>query len=186
MKKTTSPYVKIKKSGIHNNGAFATKRIPKGTRIIEYVGEQITKKEADKRIKAIEEKAAMTGIPETYYIFTKDDKHDIDGDVPWNTAKWFNHSCDPNCESEDDEGQIWVLAKRDIAKGEELTYDYGFEFGEEGYENLICRCGSENCVGYIIRQKDWPALKKHLANERKTAKKAYKRWPVDSASIVAA
>lgn len=169
MKKVTSPYVLIKKSGIHNKGAFAKKFIPKGAKVIEYVGEKISKKEGDRRIEEIEKRAKEKGIIETYYIFTLDKKWDIDGDVPWNPAKWFNHSCEPNCETENEDGKIWVVSMRDIQKGEELTYDYGFRFGE-GYESLKCNCGSDKCVGYVITRKDWPELKKELDGK-------YKKWP---------
>ena len=70
---------------------------------------------------------------------------DIDGNVKYNTARFINHSCDPNCETDVIRGHIWVIALRDIKKGEELAYNYNYEY--EDYEDHKCRCGSNRCVG---------------------------------------
>jgi len=160
-KPTTSEYIIVKGSSIHHKGVFAAKDIPKDTKIIEYVGEKISKKETEMRTMGIGKNQ--------YYFFEVDKRWDIDGDVDYNTAKYINHSCDPNCYIEIESAHIWVVADRDIKKGEELSYDYGWSL--DGFEETPCCCGKKNCVGYIVAQEDWPKLKKKIAKrKRKLAK----------------
>jgi SET domain-containing protein len=139
--------VQLGRSGVHGWGVFARDFIPQGERLIEYVGERITKAEALRRDEARRARLAAGGDG-CVYIFEVTQRHDIDGDVPWNPARRINHSCAPNCESEDDRGRIWIVALRDIAPGEELTYDYGFSLSEG--RNHRCRCGAAECVGFIV------------------------------------
>ncbi len=146
---TTSPWVRRGLSGIHGSGLYAIKPIPAGTRIIEYVGERITKREADRRDDLRRAKIEEGGDA-CVYIFELNKRHDIDGDVPWNTARLINHSCKPNCEPEVLRGHIWIMATRDIATGEELGYDYGFDY--ENWQEHPCRCGVPDCFGYIVRR----------------------------------
>lgn len=155
----SNEFIVVGGSKIHKNGVFAKKDIPKGTKIIEYVGEKITKAEADKRINKQYEKAEKNGDG-SVYIFELNKKYDIDGNVDYNPAKFINHSCSPNSETEIIRGHIWIIAIKDIKKGEEITFDYGFN--TEGYEDFPCKCGSENCVGYIVSQEEWSKLKKKL------------------------
>lgn len=129
--------VEFRQSAIDRLGGFARVDIPAGTRVIEYVGERISKAEALRRCEANNE-----------YIFTLDDMHDLDGNVPWNPARLLNHSCAPNCEAELDGERIWILALRDIQAGEELTFNYGYDL--ENYREHPCRCGTSDCVGYIV------------------------------------
>jgi SET domain-containing protein len=161
---TESKWMEVKKSPIHALGVFAARDIPKGTKIIEYVGEKVTKKESDKRsdrdLDANSENEEMGAV----YIFELDDKYDIDGNVTWNTARLINHSCNPNCETEDNDSYIWIEASRDINKGEELSYNYGYDL--ESYEDHPCKCGSENCVGFIVDEDHWPKLKKLLTKNK--------------------
>ena len=147
----------INKSNIHNTGVFAKKDISKGTKIIEYVGEIISKKEADKRAEEQLKKSNNHTSDGGVYIFELNKKYDIDGNVPWNKAKSINHSCDPNAETEDIQGHIWILALKDIKKGEEITYNYGYNFKD--YQEHPCNCGSKNCAGYILAEKHWKKLK---------------------------
>jgi SET domain-containing protein len=85
--------------------------------------------------------------------------------VSWNLAKYINHSCDPNCETDIIRGKIWINAIKDIKKGEELTYDYGYDM--DCYEDHPCRCDSKNCVGYIVRSNlRWRVLRK-IQNKKK-------------------
>ena len=86
-------------------------------------------------------------------------KYIIDGDFKYNTARLINHSCNPNCEVSGTGLKVWVYAIRDIKKGEELTYDYGFGF-DEYYKDFPCRCRSKNCVGYIVRSESRWRIKK--------------------------
>ena len=86
------------------------------------------------------------------YLFNLNKRYDLDGDFKFNTARLINHSCNPNCEVLEDKGrQLWIFAMRDIKKNEELTYDYGFSFDKD-YKQYVCKCGSKNCVGYIVRE----------------------------------
>ena len=158
MKKTTSQYITVKKSGIHSTGVFAKKDIPVDTKIIEYVGEKVTHAEADKR----------TGSK--VFAFILNSRYCIDGDVSYNTAKYINHSCDPNAEVDIIKGHIWIMSMRDIKKGEEITYNYNFDFDPEDYKEHPCKCGSKRCVGYIMDEDDWPKLKRHLKKKKRPKK----------------
>lgn len=158
MKPTTSEYVEVRDSKIHANGVFAAKDIPAGTKLIEYVGEKITKAESERRADKVLDASKDNPELGAVYIFTLNSKHDIDGNVKWNTARLINHSCDPNCESEIDRGHIWISSIKDIKKGDELSYDYGYDV--DNYEEHICKCGSKNCVGHIVSQDQWGKLKR--------------------------
>lgn len=149
-KPTTSEYVDVRGSAIHNKGIFAKKDIPKGTRIIEYVGEKITSAESDKRADRQLDASKKNSETGAVYLFELNSKYYIDGNVSWNTAKYINHTCDPNCESDVIRGHIYVIASRDIKKGEELSYDYGYD--ADHYKDHPCKCGSKKCKGYIVSQ----------------------------------
>jgi uncharacterized protein len=164
MKMTDSEYILRKRSAIHGYGIFAKKDIPSGTRIIEYVGEKITKAEAERRGPMLIEYAQNHHEQGAVYLFVLNKKYDIDGHVPYNTAKYINHSCDPNCETDIIRGKIWVIAKRNIAQGEELSYNYGYDL--DTFQDHPCRCGSFRCVGYIVDEDAWPKLKKLLQSKK--------------------
>ena len=119
---------KVRKSKIHGNGVFATKRIKKNTKIIEYIGEKIIKSEGDKRSAKRIKKYLNSELDGSVYIFELNKKYDIDGSPLYNKARYINHSCDPNCEVEIIEEKIWITAIKDIKKTDELSYDYGYEF----------------------------------------------------------
>lgn len=160
------PRVAVRDDGIHGKSLFLKENVKKGEKIIEYVGEKVTKTEAERRIDVIDQKVARTGKPAEYYIFELNKTHDIDGDVSWNKAKYINHSCDPNCEIDIIRGHIWVLALRDISAGEELHYDYAWDIDDD-YADRPCYCGSKHCMGYIMNDKKWPAFVKRLRKEGK-------------------
>tara|TARA_B100000035_G_scaffold5356_1_gene4742 strand:+ start:474 stop:947 length:474 start_codon:yes stop_codon:yes gene_type:complete len=144
---------KVKKSNIDKNGLYAAKDIKAGTRIIEYVGKIISKKETERNDKFDNGK--------DIYLFNLNNKFDLDGDFKWNTARLVNHSCDPNCEVEGKGLKIWVTSIRDIKKGEELSYDYGFGYDKD-YKQFPCKCGSDRCCGYIVREGSrWRINKKY-------------------------
>jgi len=164
MQKTTSPFIVLKKSRIHNRGVFAGIDIPWGTEIIEYVGEKITKAESERRGAIVLGQAKKTRTKGAVYIFELNSRFDLDGDVWYNTAGHINHSCSPNCEAVDIGGHIWIVALRDINPGEEITYNYGYDF--EDWEVHPCRCGSANCIGYILAEEHWPKLKRALAKRQ--------------------
>ena len=153
-------YIVKKKSNIHGWGIFAKKEIPKGTRIIEYLGEKITKAEADRRGPILIEYAKNHKESGAVYIFVLNKKYDIDGHVSYNTAKYINHSCAPNCEVDIIRGHIWTIALRDIEKGEELFYNYGYDM--DTYDEHPCLCKSPACPGFITAEEHWPELKKIL------------------------
>jgi len=136
------PY-KIIKSNIHHQGLCAARNIKMDEKVIEYIGKKITNEQAEKDIKY--------GYDVTY-LFTLNKKYLLDGDFKFNTARLINHSCDPNCEVLDiSKTKIWITAMKNIKKGEELSYDYGFGF-DSNYKDHKCRCGSKNCVGFIVRE----------------------------------
>lgn len=165
-KPTTSEYIVVRNSSIHNKGVFAKKDIPEGTKIIEYVGRKITKKESDKISDRDLEANKKDSANGAVYIFELNKRYDIDGNVSWNTARYINHTCNPNCETQIIKGHIWIVSTRDIKKGEELSYNYGYDI--ENYEDHPCKCGSENCVGYIVDEDSWSKLKRKLARKKKS------------------
>ncbi len=157
---TQSPYVFKQRSSIHGYGIYARRDIPKGARVIEYVGERITKAESERRADALLREAQGNVERGAVYIFELNRRYDIDGNVGYNTAKYINHSCDPNCEADVIRGKIWITALREIAQGEELTYNYGYDLDE--FEDHPCRCRTSRCVGYIIAEEHWLRLPKTL------------------------
>ena len=143
------PYpFELRSSTIHGQGVFAVRRIHKGTRLIEYVGERISPEAADLRY----DDDAMV-VPHTF-LFTVDAHTVIDAAVGGNEARFINHSCNPNCEAVDDDGRIFIEAIRNIRPGEELTYDYHLErdgrWRKEWAERYACRCGAPNCRGTLL------------------------------------
>ncbi len=139
MVKLETNWVIFKESSIHGLGGFAKIDIPKGTRLLEYLGKRIDKQESARRCEQ-----------NNVYIFALNEHEDLDGDVDWNPARFLNHSCCPNCEAELKEARIWLVATRDIRAGEEVTFNYGFDL--ENYRDYPCLCGSPNCVGFIVAE----------------------------------
>lgn len=150
-------------SGIHNSGVFAATDIKKDQYIVEYLGEKITKKESQRRAEEWESEARTKGFG-LVYIFELNKRYDIDGNIENNPAKFINHSCEPNCEAINDNNRIWIAAKRKIKKGEELTYDYGYDM--ENFLDHKCLCGKKSCIGYIVREDLRPKVKKLLRGRR--------------------
>tara|TARA_Y100000590_G_scaffold320071_1_gene362312 strand:- start:213 stop:635 length:423 start_codon:yes stop_codon:yes gene_type:complete len=133
-----------KKSNIDNRGLFAIKKIKKGVRIIEYKGRRILKNESNTNPKFDNNKSI--------YLFNLNSRYDMDGDYYYNTARLINHSCNPNCEVVVIGSKVWIESIKNIKEGEELSYDYGFNFSEEDYKEFPCHCRSKNCCGYIVRE----------------------------------
>jgi SET domain-containing protein len=156
-KEDPSPYLELRTSEIQGTGAFATRAIKKGTRIIEYLGQRISWRTADKRYDD-----DKMGRHHTF-LFTVDDKVVIDGAVQGNAARFLNHSCDGNCEAVTDRKRIFIEARRSIKAGEELLYDYQYErtddHTEEDERLYACRCGSPRCRGSILAPKKTPSKK---------------------------
>ena len=131
----------IRSSDIHAAGCYTTTRIRKGTFVVEYTGPLISPEQADE---------IYDGRSTTYLFGLRDGKRIIDGH---GTAMFVNHSCDPNCETDEIEGHVWIIAIRDIEAGEELTYDYMLYDGSED-DPAPCFCGSKNCRGTMYSEED--------------------------------
>ena len=134
---------KIKKSKIDKNGLYANRDIKKGTKIIEYKGKIISVKQSETDPKFDNGRAI--------YLFNLNKRYDLDGDFKFNTARLINHSCDPNCEVFGSGLKVFVYAMKNIKKGDELSYDYGFNFDSD-YKQFPCKCRSKNCIGFIVRE----------------------------------
>ena len=150
--------ITVKRSSIHHKGVFASRDIKKGEKVIEYIGEKISKKESIRRGDIVLEKSKGSKTKGAVYIFNLTKKHDLDGNVSHNDARYINHSCEPNCEAYQDDDRVWIVAMEDIKNGAELSYNYGYDFDD--IEDHKCRCGSSKCVGYILDEKYWPRLEK--------------------------
>jgi hypothetical protein len=148
-----------RRSKIHGNGVFAIAPIKKGEDIVEYKGKMITHAEADERYHG------DLGSGHTF-LFTLNEEWILDANRNGNVARWINHSCEPNAiafvhghESEDlKKDRVIIEALRNIEPGEEITYDYGFEFDVPYTEELkqiwACRCGSPKCTGTMLKPKN--------------------------------
>lgn len=161
MNKPDTKFIVVKNSKIHGTGVFARKDIKKGTRVIEYVGDKLTQAQSDKRADTqIEKHKKNRKANGAVYIFELNKRYDIDGNVSWNPARYINHSCNPNCETDIIRGHIWIIATQDIRKGEEISYNYGYDL--EDYKDHPCHCKSKNCIGYIANDEYWSKLRKLL------------------------
>lgn len=162
-------WIIVRNSKVHGYGCFARRDIPKGTRVIEYLGERISHKEADRRYEGADVNDNHT------FLFIADRKTVIDATRKGNEARFINHHCDGNCESEIEKSRVFIDAIKDIRKGEELGYDYQIGRDRNDPPNVdeiyACRCGSPKCRGSML----WPPLKefrrKQAARKRAAAKK---------------
>jgi hypothetical protein len=143
--------IQVRRSGVHGKGVFAVQPIAAGDTVIEYVGEVITWEEAQRR------HPHDPCDPNHTFYFHIDGDHVIDALFEGNASKWINHACDPNCESDERGGRIFIQAVRDIAAGEELNYDYGLVLDERYTPKLkaeyACHCGSPLCRGTMLAPK---------------------------------
>lgn len=143
--------IQVRRSGVHGKGVFALQPIAAGEAIIEYVGERISWPEALRR------HPHDPKDPHHTFYFHVDDGHVIDAKHGGNASRWINHACEPNCESDEQDGRVFIRALRDIAPGEELNYDYGLVIDERYTPSLkrqyACRCGSPSCRGTMLAPK---------------------------------
>ena len=152
-KSSVSPKKRIetRSSGVHGKGVFALQDIEPGKKIIEYKGEVISWKEAQRR------HPHDPSDPNPTFYFHINEKHVIDGGSGGNKARWINHACDPNCEADEKNGRVFIKAIRAIAAGEELNYDYGLIIDERYTPKLKaeypCWCGSPECRGTLLAPK---------------------------------
>jgi SET domain-containing protein len=143
--------IQVRRSGVHGKGVYAQRPLAAGERVIEYKGEVITWPEALRR------HPHDPSNPQHTFYFHIDDEHVIDGKDHGNAAKWINHACAPNCESEVQDGRVFIHALRDIEPGEELFYDYRLVIDERYTAKLKkdyeCRCGSPACRRTMLAPK---------------------------------
>ncbi|MBF0198906.1 MAG: SET domain-containing protein [Planctomycetes bacterium] len=158
---------KVRKSGVHGRGVFCTEKISREETVMEYLGEKVSIKEGDRRAE-VQMKKASKGKVGAVFLFELNTRYYLDGNIPGNPAKYINHSCDPNCRFENDRGHIYVISQKSLKPEDELTVDYGFD--AEIYEDHPCRCGSENCVGYIVQRRQWRKLKSLIEKAKVKAK----------------
>jgi uncharacterized protein len=147
------PKIEFRDSNIHGRGAYAGQYIKRGQYIIEYKGEKISSEEGDKRSEE---------NPEITYVVILNDNYDIDGGVDGSGAQFINHSCDPNAMFKVIDDIIWIIAIKDIKKGEELSWDYEMDADELE----PCNCGSVTCKGYMNDAEDIPKLLKRLKKDK--------------------
>ena len=150
--KTDSRRLQTRRSGVHGKGVFALMDLAEGEMLIEYAGEVIKWKEALRRHPHDPQN------PNHTFYFHIDEKHVIDGKFGGNSSRWINHSCEPNCEAEEDEGRIFIKALRNIKAGEELFFDYGLIIDSPHTKALLadypCWCGSKSCRGTLLAPKE--------------------------------
>lgn len=143
--------IQVRRSGVHGRGVFAEVAIAQGEIILEYAGEVIDWDEALRR------HPRDPSDPNHTFYFHLEDGRVIDGGVGGNSARWINHACEPNCESEEQAGRIFIRALRDIAAGEELSFDYRLVIDARHTPKLkkayACRCGSPKCRGTMLGPK---------------------------------
>ena len=142
--------ISVRRSSIHGKGVFAAALIRKGTRIIEYKGRRMSERQAD---------AKYDSDTSTHtFLFLLDDHVVIDATYGGNSARWINHSCDPNCEPNEEDGRMYIDALRNIRSGEELTYDYNLLVDERYTPHLkkryACGCGARKCRKTLLGEKD--------------------------------
>jgi hypothetical protein len=162
-----SPLFQVRRSGIHGKGVYATQRIPKGTRIVEYLGERISHEDADARYAAKGQDDGHT------FLFVVSDEIVIDAGVGGNAARFINHSCAPNCDTVIEDDRVFIESLRDIRPGEELGYEYGLTWEStddpDELANYECRCGAPACRGTMLDEV--PVDKKNATKRRRKSKR---------------
>ncbi|HVO94242.1 MAG TPA: SET domain-containing protein-lysine N-methyltransferase [Terriglobales bacterium] len=151
LKKKTRRYA-VRQSPIHGRGVFALTLIPRKTRVIEYKGDLITDAQADRRYSRMHAHSPHT------MLFSVDDGLVIDATRRGNSARWINHSCQPNCEIDEKNHRVFIKALRNIRPGEELTYDYNLQIGERhtkaAKRDHACFCGARGCRGTMLGEEE--------------------------------
>jgi uncharacterized protein len=143
--------IQVRRSGVHGKGVFALSDIPAGEVVMEYLGEVITWAEALRR------HPHDPKDPNHTFYFHIDDGRVIDAKVGGNSARWINHACEPNCESDETDGRVFIKTLRSLKAGEELFYDYRLTIDERYTPKLKrqyeCRCGSPKCRKTMLAPK---------------------------------
>lgn len=143
--------IQVRRSGVHGRGVFAVAEIAAGEVLVEYTGERIDWDEA------MDRHPHDPAQPNHTFYFGLDDGTVIDALYGGNSARWINHSCDPNCEADEVNGRVFIKALRDLMPGEELFYDYGLTVDERYTPKLkkeyACHCGAPHCRGTMLTPK---------------------------------
>ena len=136
------------KSAIHSWGLYAAEPIEKEDFVVEYLGEYVRKAVAEAR----EQHYRRAGFGDDY-IFRVDDDLFVDATRRGGLARFANHCCDPNCYTRiivaGGKQRIVLYSKERIEIGEEITYDYKFDYEEDRTNAIQCCCGSRKCTGYL-------------------------------------
>jgi SET domain-containing protein len=154
------PWYTVRQSKLHGNGVFAARKIPAGTRIVEYGGLRISADEADRR------HPVNPDDPFHTFFFALSSGEVIDGGDHGNDARWINHSCEPNCESQEGRHgkRVFIVALQDIPRGRELFYDYGLvmegKITRQMKRDYLCLCGTPPCRGTMLALPKKKAAKK--------------------------
>ena len=160
----TGRRIQIRRSGVHGKGVYAVQPIAEGEVLIEYTGEVIGWQEAQDR------HPHDPLQPNHTFYFHVDDDRVIDANCGGNSARWINHSCDPNCFADEQGGRIFITALRGIAAGEELNYDYGLVLDERHTAKVKaeypCWCGAASCRGTLLAPKRGAAAPKPLRKKK--------------------
>ena len=150
--------IHVRNSAIHGRGIFAAADLPAGIRVIEYKGKVITDAKADR----LYDDSLDTGHT---FLFTLNDKYIIDANQQGNSARWINHSCEPNCEAVihvDPDGnerkdRVFIETIKAVKAGQELTYNYGITLEVPHSKRLkkiwACHCGAKSCTGTLLQPK---------------------------------
>lgn len=140
--------VQVRLSGVHGKGVFALRNWLSGEVVMEYKGEVITWDEALRR------HPHDPANPHHTFFFHLDGGKVIDGKRRGNAARWINHSCSPNCVSDESNGRVFIKTLRAVKAGEELFYDYRLSLDERYTASVkrqyLCLCGAANCRGTML------------------------------------
>ena len=177
MSSTRTTRIIVRNSKIHGRGVYAARKLKAGEKVIEYRGERITWKEADRR-----PPSDPDDPHHTFFFSLSDGKTVIDAASRGNAARWINHSCKPSCEPDEENGRVFIKAIRDIKAGEELNYDYGLVIDAPMTKELKleypCWCGAKKCRGTLLSStSEFPKGKESKAkksDKKKSNKKSEK------------
>jgi uncharacterized protein len=176
------PLFEVRHSLIHGYGVFALRKIRKGTRVLEYLGERVSHEIADSRH---ENKDANDNHT---FLFTVDRRTVIDGGVDGNEGRYINHACAPNCESVITSRRVFIDAIKTIRPGDELSYDYLIQRDADDEPDVDvvfgCRCGADSCRGSMLEPKKIPR-RRQPARRKAALKSAARKSPRKSAGRVA-
>ncbi|MGS0755165.1 SET domain-containing protein [Roseateles sp. GG27B] len=143
--------IQVRNSAVHGRGVYAVAPIEAGERIIEYTGELIDWDEA------MDRHPHDPAQPHHTFYFHIEDGRVIDALFGGNSSRWINHACEPNCETDEVDGRVFIKALQDIFPGDELFYDYGLTIDERYTAKLkkefACYCGSPDCRGTMLAPK---------------------------------